>query len=115
MATQGLPMFPIRSIPRQLMLMGALVAALPALGAAINGTLKRGNAPLPPATLRLQCGSATSEGHSDNQGHYSLSIAASGLCTLTVNERNAATVLLGKSPVRYDFEVPTDAKALVQH
>jgi len=64
--------------------------------------------------VTLTCGSAQSTGKSDANGNYSLSIATSGLCTLTVGDGKSASVLLGKDPARYDFEVPESGTSLLQ-
>ena len=105
----------IGSVARQLLAVAAVCNALPAAAAAINGTLTHAKVPVANASVHLQCGSVSVDGRADPQGNYSLSISASGLCTLTVNERSAATVLLGKNPVRYDFDVPVDGAPLAQH
>ena len=107
----------IQAIARRLLLAAGLAVALPVSAGAISGTLKKpGNRPLGVAEVRLTCGTVQTTGQSDGSGIYSLSIAASGLCTLTVDDGKAksATVLLGKNPARYDFEVPETGSALLQ-
>ena len=95
--------------------LAAVFACVPAQAAAINGMIRSKAGPLANAAVRLQCGGAASPGRTDERGYYALSINASGLCTLTVNDGNSASVLLGPNPVRYDFDVPADARApLVQ-
>lgn len=105
----------IQFIPRRLLLVAGLAVALPVSAGAISGTLnKPGNKPLGAAEVKLTCGGAQSTGKSDANGNYSLSIAALGLCTLTVGDGKSASVLLGKDPARYNFEVPETGASLVQ-
>lgn len=105
----------IHFIARRLFLSAGLALALPASAGAISGTLsKPGNKPLGVAEVKLTCGSTQSTGKSDASGNYSLSIAAMGLCTLTVGDAKSASVLLGKDPARYNFEVPESGAALLQ-
>jgi hypothetical protein len=100
---------------RRLFLAAGLAVALPASAGAISGTLtKPGNKPLGIAEVKLTCGSTNSTGKSDANGNYSLSIAALGLCTLTVGDAKSASVLLGKDPARYNFEVPEAGVSLLQ-
>lgn len=92
-----------------------IAAAGPASAGAISGTLTRpGNKPLGGADVKLVCGNAESAGKSDAQGNYSLAIAASGLCTLSVGPGKSASVLLGNNPARYNFEVPDSGASLQQ-
>lgn len=106
-------MLSINSALRKTLVVAALAIASPALAATIYGTLKRGNQPLGAAAVQLTCGTLQSAGQSDPRGNYSLSIAASGSCKLSVDGK-AAPVNLGNQPVRYDFEVPAAGNALVQ-
>jgi hypothetical protein len=101
--------------PRWLVLTATLVSAGPTLAGAISGTLtKPGNRPIGVVEVKLVCGGTESVGKSDAQGNYSLAIAASGLCTLVVGGGKSSSVLLGKNPARYNFEVPDAGAALVQ-
>lgn len=105
----------IHFVARRLLPAAGLAVALPVFAGAISGTLtKPGNKPLGVAEVKLTCGSAQSTAKSDASGNYSLSIAALGLCTLTVGDAKSASVLLGKDPARYNFEVPETGAALLQ-
>jgi hypothetical protein len=106
-------MLSIHPVARALLLVVALTTACPALAATIYGTLKRGNQPLASAAVQLTCGTLTSAGQSDPRGNYSLSIAGSGPCILSVDGKTAP-VNLGSQPVRYDFEVPAAGTSLLQ-
>ena len=76
---------PIKLKPRSAVLAMALAAAGPASAGAISGMLtKPGNKPLGVAYAKLVCGSAESATKSYALGNYSLAIAASGLCTVSV-------------------------------
>ena len=93
----------------------ALAAAGPASAGAISGMLtKPGNKPLGVAYAKLVRGSAESATKSHALGNYSLAIAASGLCTVSVGSGKSGTVLLGNNPVRYNFEVPDSGVSLQQ-
>ena len=105
----------VQPSPRKLLLVAGLAVALPVSAGAISGSLKKpGKQPLAATPVSLACGNAQSTGKSDANGNYSLSIAASGLCTLTVGDGKSASVLLGKDPARYDFEVPEAGTSLLQ-
>ena len=103
------------AVGRSVLALAGLCAVAPAQAAAINGMIGTQARPMANAEVRLQCGGTSSLGRTDERGYYALSINASGLCTFTVGGRNSASVLRGPNPVRYDFDVPADAKApLVQ-
>lgn len=106
----------VQSVTRGVLLASALALALPAAAGAISGKLwQPGNKPLGAVAVKLTCGGSQSAGVADAHGNYSLSIAASGLCTLTVGDGKTASVLLGRDPARYDFEVPASGTSLLQH
>ena len=91
--------------PRALLFAAAFATALPAGAATIFGSLKRGGKPLPGVALTLVCGKTFSAGQADAKGNYSIAVAGSGSCNLSVDGK-ATTLQLGGEPTRYDFEVP---------
>jgi hypothetical protein len=93
------------SAARALLLAAAVATALPAGGATIFGSLKRGGKPLPGVALTLVCGKTFSAGQADAKGNYSIAVAGSGSCNLSVDGK-ATTLQLGAEPTRYDFDVP---------
>jgi len=88
-----------------LLLAAAFATALPAGAATIFGSLKRGGKPLPGVALTLVCGKTFSAGQADAKGNYSIAVAGSGSCNLSVDGK-ATTLQLGGEATRYDFEVP---------
>jgi hypothetical protein len=88
-------------------------AALPAHAGAVHGLLTRGGQPLAGVQVVLNCGGLQSAGQSGPQGQYSLTIAASGRCTLTVNGASAE-VPVTDQPTRVDFEVPAGGSSLIR-
>ena len=89
----------------------ALLGAGPALAGSIYGNLQRGAQPLAGMALRLVCGASQASGQSDAKGNYTLVIAGSGRCALTVGDK-AFPVVLGEDAARYDFDVPADTSPL---
>ena len=90
---------------RALLLAAAFATTLPAGAATIFGSLKRGGKPLPGVAMTLVCGKAFSAGQADARGNFSVAVAGSGSCNLTVDGK-AVTLQLGNEPTRYDFDVP---------
>jgi len=104
----------IRHVARNAVLASGLALALPAVAGTISGILRNSSGPLNSAAVKLTCGDRQSVGQTDANGNYSLSIASSGVCTLTVNDTSTAKVLLGKDPARYSFELPRSGNAMLQ-
>lgn len=90
---------------RALLLAAAFATALPAGAATLFGSLKRGGKPLAGVPITLVCGKTFSAGQADAKGNYSIAVAGSGSCNLTVDGK-ATTLQLANEPTRYDFEVP---------
>lgn len=93
-----------------------LAAALSASAAEIHGTLSENGKPLPQGVaLKLECGGASASGKTDEFGSYSLKLAATGECRLSV-ERNGQSaslkVTLFEKPSRYDLAVKDEAGKL---
>lgn len=88
-------------------------AALPAYAGAVHGMLTRSGQPLVGVQVVLNCGGMQSAGQSGPQGQYSLTIAATGRCTLTV-DGVSAEVPVADQPTRADFEVPAGGSALIR-
>ena len=96
----------------------AALLALPlALTAAeLHGTVSEGGKPLPQGVaLKLDCGGATATASTDQYGGYSLKVAGSGQCKLTIDHKGSSaslTVTVFEKPSRYDLEVKEDAGKL---
>lgn len=103
----------LKDLLRGAVVMILLGASSPALAATIYGSLTRDGQPLRNVGVKLTCGGSQSAGRTDEQGNYSLSIAASGSCSLSVDGK-AANVILGKEAARYDFVVPAAGTSLQQ-
>lgn len=99
---------------RALLLAAAFATTLPAGAATIFGSLKRGGKALPGVSITLVCGKTFSAGQADAKGNYSIAVAGSGSCNLSVDGKAAATLQLGAEPTRYDFEVPAGDGPLKQ-
>lgn len=96
-----------------LVLSGATVAA----AAEIHGTVSDGGKPVPKGVaLKLDCAGTTAQSATDDFGSYSLKVAASGECRLTVDYQGASgslTVSVYDKPSRYDLAVAKDGGKLV--
>jgi len=96
----------------------AALLALPlALSAAeIHGTVSEGGKPLAPGVpLKLDCGGTTASASTDQFGGYSLKIAATGQCRVTIDYKGASastSVAVFEKPSRYDLEVRQEAGKL---
>jgi len=100
-------------VERGLVLAAVMLWSGHAAAATIYGSLKQAERPVADAAVQLTCGKVKSAGQTNAMGNYSLSIAASGDCTLSVDGK-AGAVSLGSNPVRYDFEVPASGASLIQ-
>lgn len=94
-----------------------LAAAGAASAAEIHGTVSEGAKPLPQGvSVKLDCGAASAAGKTDEFGSYSLKIAATGECRLSLDYKNASPslkVTLYEKPSRYDVAVKEEAGKLV--
>ena len=93
-----------------------LAAALAASAAEVHGTLSENGKPLPGGVaLKLECGSASAAAKTDEFGSYSLKLAATGDCRLSVEYKGQSAslkVTLFEKPSRYDVEVREEAGKL---
>jgi len=96
----------------------AALLALPlALSAAeIHGTVSEGGKPLAQGVaLKLDCGGTTASAATDQFGGYSLKIAATGQCKLSIDYKGSSaslSVAIFEKPSRYDLEVKQEAGKL---
>ena len=92
-------------------------AALAATAAEIHGTVSENGTPLAQGVkLKLGCDMQAAETRTDEFGSYSLKIAATGECTLTVDHKGKTAslkVTLYEKPTRYDLAVKTEGGNLV--
>jgi hypothetical protein len=96
----------------------SLLAAAPFASAAeIHGTVSDGGKPVPSGiALRLECATASADGKTDDFGSYSLKLAGTGECRLSVTYQGATaalTVTVYEKPSRYDVAVRKDGGKLV--
>jgi hypothetical protein len=93
-----------------------LAAALSASAAEIHGTLSENGKPLPQGVaLKLECGPASATAKTDEFGSYSLKIAATGECRLSVDYKGSSPslkVTLYEKPGRYDLAVKDESGKL---
>ena len=93
-----------------------LTVAAAAAAAEIHGTLSENGKSLPQgAALKLECASASASATTDQFGSYSLKIAATGDCRLTLDYKGASAslnVTLYEKPSRYDLVVKGEAGKL---
>ena len=96
----------------------AVLLALPLTltAAEIHGTVSEGGQPLAQGVaLKLDCGGTSASASTDQYGGYSLKIAASGQCKLTIDYKGASaslSVAVFEKPSRYDLEVKQEAGKL---
>ncbi|HTY43373.1 MAG TPA: hypothetical protein VMH79_15995 [Thermoanaerobaculia bacterium] len=94
-----------------------LAAAAPAFGAEIHGTVSENGKPLPQGVaLALDCAGASGKATTDNFGSYSLKVAATGECRLSIAYKGASgatTVTVFDKPSRYDLAVSAEGGKLV--
>jgi hypothetical protein len=96
----------------------AALLALPlALSAAeIHGTVSEGGKPLAAGVaLKIDCGGTTATASTDQFGGYSLKVAATGQCRLTIDYKGASAslaVAVFDKGSRYDLEVKQDSGKL---
>ncbi len=94
-----------------------VAGASAAAAAEIHGTVSDGGKPVPKGVaLKLDCGGASAEAATDEFGSYSLKVAATGECRLTVGYQGASGSLgvsVYERPSRYDLAVSKDGGKLV--
>jgi hypothetical protein len=88
-----------------------------ALAAEIHGTVSEGGKTLPEGVpLKLDCSGTSASAQTDQFGSYSLKIAATGECTLSLEYKKASPsvkVTVYEKPGRYDLVVKEEAGKLV--
>ena len=94
-----------------------LTLASAAAAAEIHGTVSENGKPLPQGVaLKLECPSASASATTDQFGSYSLKVAATGDCRLTVGYKGSSPslkVTLYEKPSRYDLIVKEESGKLV--
>lgn len=101
-------------------LIAAFVAAVgmpvAAVAAEIHGTVSEsGKAVAKGVALKLDCGGTTAQASTDEFGGYSLKVAATGDCTLSIDYKGASAslkVAVYEKPSRYDLTVKEDSGKL---
>ena len=99
--------------------LGACSLALSGLlGAAeIHGTVSEGGKPLAAgAALKLDCGQVSAAAKTDEYGAYSLKIAATGECRISIEHKGQSALLkvtLYEKPGRYDLAISQESGKLV--
>ena len=92
------------------------VIAVAASAAEIHGTVSEGGKPLPKGVaLKLDCAGTTASGSTDEFGGYSLKLAATGQCKLSIDYKGGSAslgVAVFEKPSRYDLEVRQEAGKL---
>lgn len=85
------------------MLVPALViVSTPLFAGQISGTIRNTNGPLTNANVTITCGGESGSGVTDGSGRYSIYVAATGSCTLKVNNASAQ-VFSSSQPTRHNF------------
>ncbi len=102
---------------KKLAVAAALFVLPLALSAAeLHGTVSEGGKTVAAGVgLKLDCGGTTASASTDQFGGYSLKIAASGQCKMTIDYKGASaslTVAVFEKPSRYDLEVRQEAGKL---
>ncbi len=100
---------------RTLLLVGviSLVLAAEAGAAEIHGTVSENGKPLPQGvSLKLDCGGTSASTQTDQFGSYSLKVAATGECRLSLEYKGSKpslSVTVYEKPSRYDLVVKDEA------
>jgi hypothetical protein len=106
------------TLMRKLIGLGVLGFAFAAAASAaeIHGTVSEDGKPLAKGVaLKLDCGGTTASASTDAFGGYSLKIAATGSCKLTIDYKGGSAslgVAIYEKPSRYDLEVTQEAGKL---
>ncbi len=90
--------------------------AATAIAAEIHGTVSEAGKALPEGvTLRLDCSGTSASAQTDPYGSYSLKVAATGECTLSLAYKGSSPtikVTVYEKPSRYDLVVKEEAGKL---
>lgn len=103
---------------RKALLIGVFFLALArAAGAAeIHGTVSEDGKTLPQGvSLKLDCGGTSASAQTDQYGSYSLKVAASGECVLSLEYKKSSPsvkITVYEKPSRYDLVVKEEAGKL---
>jgi len=103
---------------RKGLLVGLLWAGLAAAASAaeIHGTVSEGGKALPEGVaVKLDCSGTTAAAQTDQFGSYSVKIAATGECTVSLDYKKASPslkVTVYEKPTRYDLVVKDEAGKL---
>ena len=93
------------------------LAAAAASAAEIHGTASENGKPLPAGVvLKLECGAESATAKTDDFGSYSVKIAATGECKLSLDYKGSSPslkVTVYEKPSRYDVAVKEEAGKLV--
>lgn len=94
----------------------AAVFPLAAAAAEIHGTVSENGKPVGKGVaLKLDCGGTAAQATTDEFGGYSLKLAATGDCTLSIAYKGGSAslkVAVYEKPSRYDLTVKEDAGKL---
>ena len=103
----------------KVLIVGASVwlAAAAASAAEIHGTASENGKPLPGGVaVKLECGAESAAAKTDDFGSYSVKIAATGECKLSLDYKGASPSLkitVYERPSRYDVAVKEEGGKLV--
>ena len=93
-----------------------LALAGTAVAAEIHGTVSEGGKTLPAGVpVKLDCSGTSASAQTDQYGSYSLKIAASGECTVSLEYKKSSPsvkVTVYEKPSRYDLVVTEEAGKL---
>jgi len=93
-----------------------LATAGVALAAEVHGTVSEGGKTLPAGVpVKLDCSGTSASAQTDQFGSYSLKIAATGECTLSLEYKKSSPsvkVTVYEKPSRYDLVVTEEAGKL---
>ena len=93
-----------------------LTVATVAGAAEIHGTVSEGDKTLPEGVaFKLDCSGTTASAQTDQFGSYSLKVAATGECVLSIDYKKATAslkVTVYEKPSRYDLVVKDEAGKL---
>lgn len=94
----------------------ALALPLAATAAEIHGTVSEDGKPVAKGVgLKLDCGGTTASASTDEFGGYSLKVAATGDCTMSIDYKGASgslKVAVYDKPSRYDISVKQESGKL---
>jgi len=79
-----------------------MLVSTPLIAGQISGTIRSTSGPLTGVNVSIDCGGITGSGTTDDSGRYSIYVAATGSCTLTVNNASAQ-VFSSNQPTRHNF------------